>query len=94
MENQFPRADESSKEEKQKALLERARKGVLKFLGEKGGKLTLGDLHDYSMSRYLIQHQSFSRMMETYVDERLVDYNDHTQDVILTEAGRQFITTP
>lgn len=78
-------------DEKQKAFFERARKGVLKFLNEKGGQLPMGELHDYSLNKYLIQHQSFSRMMETFVDEKLVDFDYTTHAVTLTEAGKKFI---
>ena len=77
--------------EKQKAHFEKARTGVLKFLFENGGKLTLGELHDFSMNRYLIQHQGFSRMMETFVGEGLMEYDELTRDTSITEAGRKFI---
>lgn len=78
--------------QKQKALFEKARKGVLKFLCDKGGKLNMGELHDFSMNRYLIQHQGFSRMMETFVDEGLVEYDHLTQDTAITEAGRRLVS--
>ena len=51
----------------------------------------MGELHDYSLNKYLIQHQSFSRMMETFVDEKLVDFDYTTHAVTLTEAGKKFI---
>jgi len=92
MNNQLSKSEEQIKEEKQKAFLEQARKGVLKFIHDKGGKLSLAEMHDYSMNRYLIQHQSFSKMMEAFVGEGYVEYDALTQDATLTEAGRQFIT--
>ena len=81
-----PQADD-----KQKAFLERARKGILQHLNERGGKLTLSELHDFSLNKYLIQHQSFSAMMETFVNEGLVEYDFVTQETALTEAGKNFI---
>jgi hypothetical protein len=77
--------------EKQKQFFERARKGVLQYLQEKGGKLNMGELHEFSLKKYLIQHQRFSQMMETFVEEKLVEFDWATQDVTLTEAGRKFI---
>lgn len=76
--------------QKQKALFEKARKGVIKFLCDKGGKVNMSEMHDFSMNRYLIQHQGFSRMMESFVDEGLVEYDSQTQDTTITEAGRRF----
>lgn len=76
---------------RQQEFFNRARKGVLKHLQEKGGVLNLADLHDYSMNKFLIQHQGFSRMMETFVNEGLIDYDQATQDALLTEAGQKFI---
>ena len=79
-------------DEKQKQVFDKARKGVLKYLVEKGGKLNMGELHDYSMNKYFIQHQGFSRMMETFVDEGLVEYDPLTQDTAITEAGKKFVS--
>jgi len=79
-----------SNEDKQKVFFEKARKGVLKFLNDKGGQLPMGELHDYSLNKYLIQHQSFSRMMETFVDEALVDFDSVTYTVTITDTGKSF----
>ncbi len=78
-------------EQKQKELLEKARRGVLKFVQEKGGTASLADMHDFSMNRYLIQHQAFSQLMETMVDQKLVDYDFANSQATLTDAGRQLI---
>ncbi len=75
---------------KQKEFLEKARKGVLRYLNEKGGTLPLSQLHDFSLNKYLIQHQGFSKMMETFVDEGLVDFDPATHQATITDAGRQF----
>ncbi len=80
-------------DEKQKQVFDKARKGVLKYLVEKGGKLNMGELHDYSMNKYFIQHQGFSRMMETFVDEGLAQYDAATQEVTISELGQQFISS-
>lgn len=82
---------EEEKEAKLKAFFERARKGVLTFLDEQGGSLPMGELHDHSLSKYFIQHQGFSRMMETFVDEELVEYDHMTQVTGITAKGREFI---
>jgi len=55
--------DQEDKEAKFQELFERARKGVLKYLDEKGGSLPMGDMHEYSLNTYFIQHQRFSKMM-------------------------------
>jgi hypothetical protein len=79
-------------EERQKAFFEKARKGVLTWLAKRdGASATLGDLHDHSSERYLIAHQGFSKMMESFVDEKLVDYDRATMTATLTDAGRAFI---
>ena len=81
-------------EEKQKAYFEKARKGVLGWLAKReGAAATLFDLHEHSSSRYLIAHQGFSRMMESFVAEQLVDYDQGTSTATLTDAGRRFAET-
>lgn len=77
--------------EKQRELFERARKGVLQYLADQGGSLPMADLHDYSARKFFIQHQGFSRIMETFVDGRLVDYRPQDQQTTITEKGREFI---
>ena len=82
---------EEEKEAKFKELFERARKGVLKYLDEKGGSLPMGEMHEYSLNKYFIQHQRFSQMMETFVNENLIEYDDMTQTSTITEKGKEFI---
>lgn len=77
--------------DKQQQFFERARRGVLQHLNDQGGKLNMSELHDYSLKKYLIQHQRFSQMMETFVAEMLVEFDWSTQDVTLTDTGREFI---
>jgi len=83
--------NEQEKEAKLKEFFERARKGVLKYLDEKGGSLPMGEMHDYSLKTFFIQHQRFSQMMETFVDENLIEYDDTTQISTITDKGKEFI---
>jgi len=92
-ENNPPNNQEKSEEDLQNEFFQRARKGVLKYLEEKGGKLNLAELHDYSLSKFFIQHQRFSKMMETYVNDGYVDYDHESQDVSINDAGRQFVSS-
>lgn len=79
-------------EERQKAFFEKARKGVLAWLAEReGGSATLGDMHQHSSERFLVAHQGFSKMMESFVAEKLIDYDRDTMTATLTDAGREFI---
>ena len=79
-------------EERQKAFFEKARKGVLTWLSKReGAAASLREMHDHSSERFLIAHQGFSKMMESFVDGGLVDYDVNTRTATLTEAGRQFI---
>ena len=64
---------------------------VLKFLEEKGGTLPMGKMHDHSLNKYFIQHQRFSQMMETFVDEDLIEYDAASQIATITEKGKEFI---
>ena len=90
MNTQQPLSEEE-KIKKQQEFFERARRGILKYLNDKGGKLSLGELHEYSLNKYLIQHQSFSRMMETFVDNDLVLYDNFNQETVITDKGKAFI---
>jgi hypothetical protein len=79
-------------EERQKAYFEKARKGVLTWLSQQeGAAAPLGDMHELSSGKFLIAHQGFSRMMESFVAEGLVDYDEATRTATLTDAGRRFI---
>ena len=87
-----PFSDEQIK--RQQEFFNRARKGVLKYLNDKGGVLNMTELHDYSMNTFFIQHQGFSRMMETFVNEALVTYDAQSQDTFITESGKKFVESP
>lgn len=83
--------DEQEKEAKLQAFFEKARKGVLAYLNQQGGTLNLGEMHDFSLKTFFIQHQRFSIMMETFVDNDLVDYDPIEQRATITEKGKSFI---
>ena len=77
-------------EERKKAYFEKARKGVLAWLAKQDGEAaTLGQMHEHSSERFLIAHQGFSAMMETFVADGLVDYDANTRTATLTDAGRR-----
>ena len=79
-------------EERQKAFFEKARKGVLTWLAQQdGAAASLGDMHEHSSGKFLIAHQGFSKMMESFVAEGLVAYDEAARTATLTEAGRRFI---
>jgi len=79
-------------DERQKAYFAKARKGMLTWLSQRpGGASTLADMHQHSSERFLIAHQGFSAMMESFVAERLIDYDRETMTATLTDAGRDFI---
>ncbi len=79
-------------EDRQKAYFDKARKGVLAWLAQQpGAAATLGDMHEHSSGKFLIAHQGFSKMMESFVAEGLVGYDESTRIATLTEAGRRFI---
>lgn len=81
-------------EERQKAFLEKARKGMLTWLDKReGGTAPLGEMHDYSAERYLLAHQGFSKLMEGLVDDGLIAYDRATMIATLTDAGRRSITS-
>ena len=79
-------------EERQKAYFEKARKGMLAWLAaQDDATATLGAMHEHSSARFLIAHQGFSQMMETFVAENLIEFDRSTMTATLTDAGRQFI---
>jgi hypothetical protein len=81
-------------EERQKAFFEKARKGVLTWLSKRdGASATLGEMHEHSSERFLIAHQGFSKMMESFLAENLIDYDRGTMTATLTDAGRAFIAS-
>ncbi len=83
--------NDQEREANLKEFWERARKGVLVHLNEKGGILPMAQMHDFSLNKYFIQHQRFSQMMESFVDEGLISFDQATYAATITEAGKEFI---
>ena len=83
--------EEELKLKRQQEFWEKARRGVLTYLAEQGGKLSMAQMHDYSMNKFFIQHQRFSEMMESFVNEGLVEFDWATQEATITELGKEFI---
>lgn len=72
-------------------LIERARRGVLKFVSDRGGSASLGEIHEFSEKRFLIMHQGFSRLMEGIVSDGLVEFDATSNTATLTRAGQEKI---
>lgn len=75
---------------KQQEFLDRARKGVLRQLSDQGGQMNLSALHDFSLNKYFIQHQGFSRMMEDCVNEGFVTFDENSQGFVISDLGRAY----
>ena len=91
--SQYPSPNSEPMNQQQQEFIERVRKGLLVHLSEKGGRLSLGEMHDFSMNKFFVQHQAFSRMMESLVDNELVEYDHGTGYMTITEAGTKFIAS-
>ena len=72
-------------------LIDHARIGVLKFVSDRGGSASLGDIHEFSEKKYFIMHQGFSRLMESMVSDGLIDFDFTSNTATLTEAGQEKI---
>lgn len=83
--------NDQDKEAKLKEFFERARKGVVRHLNDQGGALSLEELHEYSLNKFFIQHQRFSQLMESLVEEKLIDYDQTADRAAVTEKGKEFI---
>lgn len=83
--------EEQAKQDKIAAHFEKARRGVLQQIADRGGTASMADLHDYSERRYFIAHQAFSRMMEGFVSEGLIDFDHRVGEATLSERGRAYL---
>lgn len=79
---------ESTDEEKQKAHLQKTRKGLIEFMAGMGGIVNIAELHEYSESTYFVGHKKFSDLMEEMIEDGALEHNDETRDFILTDSGR------
>jgi hypothetical protein len=77
-----------SPEDRQRQHWERTRRGLLLFVHEQGGRVSLRDLHEHSDKTYHVAHVGFSRMMEELTDQGLLAYDHDTALAAITEAGR------
>lgn len=59
---------------------------MLRWLAEHDGDAPMADMHAHSEAKYFVAHRAFSRLMEEFTAEGLVDYGSGR--VILTDAGR------
>lgn len=84
-------SEEAKRAEKAARHLERTRKAVLRFVLEAGGTAQLADMHDYSERRYFIGHKRFSDLMESLVEEALIDYDHAASQATITAQGRAYI---
>ena len=81
--------DTSVEDDKIAKHLERTKKGILKFIVKKGGTSSLADMHDHSEKRFFIGHRKFSDLMETMIEEELLDYSWEKQEATITKTGKE-----
>ncbi|MFT5684735.1 MAG: hypothetical protein ACI8RZ_005679 [Myxococcota bacterium] len=79
------------KQEKAAKHMKRTRKGVLKFVADQGGTVSLADMHKHSEMRYFVGHQKFSKMMEEMISEGLLDYSHADGTGTITPGGRELV---
>lgn len=72
---------------------ERTRRAVLKLIDDKGGTASLAEMHDYSERKYFIGHKRFSDLMETLLDESLIDFDHASGQAHITDNGRTLAHT-
>ena len=87
-----PVNSEEQIKQRQQQIVEKARRGVLQFVKDKGGSAPMSEMHDFSLNKYLIQHQAFSQLMETLVDQGLVIFDHATFTATITDAGVKYIS--
>lgn len=78
----------ASPEDRQRQHWERTRRGLLRFVHEQGGKVSLRELHEHSEKTFFVAHVGFSRMMEELTDQGLLAYDHDTALAAITDAGR------
>ena len=75
-------------QEKQRLFIERARKGVVKFVSEKNAPVDLDMLHDFTFQKFFIQHQALSRLIEGLIEDGLLAHNEEAGEFYLTDQGK------
>ena len=86
-------SESSDAEAKAARHFERTRRAVLRFIDEQGGMAGLADMHDYSERKYFIGHRRFSDLMETLLEDALIDYDHGSGEARITDKGRELGNT-
>ncbi len=73
---------------------ETVRRGLLTFIGRKGGAIPMRELHTHSLLMFQVTHQAFSQVMEGLVADTYVTYDPSAHTFHLTDAGRAWLETP
>ena len=72
---------------------ETVRRGLLTFMGRKGGTIPMRELHTHSLVMFQVGHQAFSQTMEGLVADGYVGYDAAAGAFHLTETGEQWLET-
>ena len=60
--------------------------------GPEGGEASLADMHAHSERRYFIAHKRFSDLMESLVDDGLIDFDHSTGMATISSAGAELVS--
>ncbi len=69
----------------------KAKKAVLQFLIKEGGEANMAAMHDFSERRYFVAHKAFSDLMEEFLAEELIDFDDDSYQATITAEGRRWV---
>lgn len=78
-------------EDKKRQARLKAKKAVLQFLIKEGGEAGMKEMHDFSERRYFVAHKAFSDLMEEYLAEELIEFDQETYRATLTDEGRRWV---
>ncbi len=67
---------------------ETVRRGLLTFMGRKGGTIPMRELHTHSLVMFQVGHQAFSQVMEGLVADGYVGHDAATAAFQLTDSGQ------
>ncbi len=85
-----PKAAEMA--EKAARHFEKTRMAMLKLIVDQGGEASLADMHAHSERRYFIAHKRFSDLMESLVDDGLIDFDHGTGMAAISSAGADLVS--
>ena len=80
--------------ERMAADTETVRRGLLTFMGHKGGTIPMRELHTHSLVMFQVGHQAFSQVMEGLVADGYIGHDAATAVFHLTDTGRRWLETP